>query len=322
MDDLKKSEELQNASGNAGESREPAVPGRFPNRGGNHLWTGLFILGIGVVLLLRQLGVPFPAWLFSWPMILLLIGLYIGFKHRFNNFAWAVIVLIGVALLIDQEASYLKISQYVWPLVIIAIGLLIMSGARSRRRRGWERWKEWREMRNSAGGDDWKSRVSPGSSDAGGAMNRRQRKWERWKEWEEMKDKGGWSDWRSHANWRNFTAGAAGEDFLDSTCVFGGVRKVVLSKDFKGGDITNLCGGSEIDLTQADIKGTVRMDVTQVFGGTKIIVPAHWEVKSEMVAIFGGIEDKRRIQAGVADPEKILLLEGTSIFGGIEIRSY
>lgn len=114
----------------------------------------------------------------------------------------------------------------------------------------------------------------------------------------------------------------SGEDYIDTTSIFGGVKKNIISKDFKGGDITNIMGGSEIDLTQADINGTVTIDLTQVFGGTKLIVPSNWQVKAQMAAIFGGVEDKRSVQNATLDPNKLLIIDGTSIFGGIEIKSY
>jgi hypothetical protein len=72
---------------------------------------------------------------------------------------------------------------------------------------------------------------------------------------------------------------------------------------------------------QSDIHGRVHLEVVQVFGGTKIIVPANWSVHSEMVAIFGGIEDKRPPQLNAA-PDKVLVIQGTSIFGGIDIKSF
>jgi hypothetical protein len=72
---------------------------------------------------------------------------------------------------------------------------------------------------------------------------------------------------------------------------------------------------------QADLKGRAKIEVVQVFGGTKIIVPANWTIHSEMVAIFGGIEDKRPPQLN-AIPDKILVIVGTSIFGGIDIKSF
>ena len=111
------------------------------------------------------------------------------------------------------------------------------------------------------------------------------------------------------------------EDFIDTTAIFGGVHKKIVSKNFLGGDITTIMGGTELDLTQADFKGQVKLDVTQVMGGTKIIVPAHWEVRSEVSAIFAGFEDKRQ-QPAVINPEKVLILSGTSVFGGIELKNF
>ncbi len=112
------------------------------------------------------------------------------------------------------------------------------------------------------------------------------------------------------------------EDFIDATSIFGSTKKNIISKDFKGGDITTVFGGTDLNLTQADISGTVVIDVTQVFGGTKLIVPAHWSIQSDVVCIFGGIEDKRPQSKDIPDSPKILKLDGTCIFGGIEIKSF
>jgi predicted membrane protein len=111
------------------------------------------------------------------------------------------------------------------------------------------------------------------------------------------------------------------QDRIDAICIFGGVKKNITSKNFQGGDIVNIFGGSEINLTQADISGHIHLDVTQVFGGTKIIIPANWTVHSEMTAIFGGIEDKRPPQAAI-NHDKVMIIQGTSLFGGIDIRSF
>jgi predicted membrane protein len=72
-----------------------------------------------------------------------------------------------------------------------------------------------------------------------------------------------------------------------------GLTKASFSKSFRGGDITNIFGGTELDFTQADINGRVVIDITQVFGGTKIIVPSNWQVVVDMSAIFAGVDDKR-----------------------------
>jgi predicted membrane protein len=111
------------------------------------------------------------------------------------------------------------------------------------------------------------------------------------------------------------------EDYLDATTVFGGIHKNILSKNFKGGDITIFMGGAEINLSQADIQGTVTLDITQIMGGTKIIVPPHWEIRSQLTSVFGSIEDKRQ-NLSATNPDKVLIIDGSSVFGGIEIRNY
>jgi len=112
------------------------------------------------------------------------------------------------------------------------------------------------------------------------------------------------------------------DDTIDATNIFGSTKKNIITKDFKGGDITTLFGGTDLNFTQADINGTVVIDVTQVFGGTKLIIPAHWNIKSDVVCIFGGIEDKRPQSKEITESNKVLKLDGTCIFGGIEIKSF
>ena len=113
------------------------------------------------------------------------------------------------------------------------------------------------------------------------------------------------------------------EDYVESTSFMGGVKKNVLSKKFKGADITNVFGGAEINLSQADMESTATMELTNVFGGTKLIIPAHWEINSELVSVFGSIEDKRPIQPNTnIEDKKVLILRGTTFMGGIDIKSY
>ncbi len=128
-------------------------------------------------------------------------------------------------------------------------------------------------------------------------------------------------DYREPGNQQHQDHTETAEDRIESVSIFGGVKKNVVSKNFKGGEIVNFFGGSEINLIHADINGRVNLEVVQVFGGTKIIVPANWTIQSEMVAIFGGIEDKRPPQLNPAG-DKILVIQGTSIFGGIDIKSF
>jgi len=114
---------------------------------------------------------------------------------------------------------------------------------------------------------------------------------------------------------------AHGEERIDITSIFGGVHRRVFSKNFRGGQMTSIFGGSDLDLSQSDIEGTVVVDVVSVFGGAKLIVPANWEVKSNITAIMGGVEDKRKDPSAYS-PNKKLVLTGVCIFGGVEIKSF
>lgn len=117
------------------------------------------------------------------------------------------------------------------------------------------------------------------------------------------------------------TLDEGGEDYFDITAIFGGAKRKVFSKNFKGGDATCIFGGTDLDLTQADIQGTVVIDVVQMFGGVKLIVPANWEIKSDIVAILGGFDDKRNTPQGPPSGKK-LVITGFVMFGGVDIKSY
>ncbi len=245
-----------------------------------HVWTGLFIILIGVAALLNASIPDLPYWLFSWQMFLIALGLFIGMKHGFKGSAWLILIVIGSAFLLRDFFPDLALRRYFWPMALIAVGGLIILRPR---RKSWEQ----------CGRKDFKNTSSSGTNTGG-----------------------------STENFMDTTETWSKDDFVDSTSIFGGDKKNILSKDFKGGDIVNIFGGTELNLTQADINGKVTIEITTIFGGTKLIVPSNWEVKSEAVTIFGGLEDKRTMSAIASNSDKILLLKGTVIFGGIEIKSF
>jgi hypothetical protein len=82
---------------------------------------GAIILIIGSLLLIDQLNLFFiPDWLFSWPMILIGIGVYSGVKHNFRKPIAAIMILLGVAFLFTENIN--DADRIVWPVAIIAAG--------------------------------------------------------------------------------------------------------------------------------------------------------------------------------------------------------
>jgi len=115
----------------------------------------------------------------------------------------------------------------------------------------------------------------------------------------------------------------ATSDYFEAKTVFGGMDKNIVSKNFRGAKITSVFGGTELNLTNADLKQPATIDTTTVFGGLSIAIPANWRVQSEITTIFGGIEDKRpMVNSSETEDHKVLILTGNCFFGGVEIHSY
>jgi predicted membrane protein len=259
------------------------------------IWGGLFFVLVGGALLLEKLGVFFPYWLFTWPMILILIGLFVGIKHNFRSFGWLIPIAIGGIFLAQEIFTNLDIDRLVWPVVLIVIGLSFML---SRNKEycfgGPHRHHRLKRKLREKWGEDW------------------QEKWAH-----AQKERAYWHDWKKQMYDPGYTTSSG--DLLDVNAVFGSVKKTVLSKNFKGGEVNTVMGGCELNLTQADIVGRAEIEVNTVFGGTRIIVPPNWQVHSDMDSVFGSMEDKRPIQLLNPDPNKLLVIRGTAVFGGTEL---
>jgi hypothetical protein len=89
-------------------------------------------------------------------------------------------------------------------------------------------------------------------------------------------------------------------------------------QDFRGGEITAVMGGAEIDLRQASIQGDAVLNLFVTCGGAVLKVPADWIVVSNVIPVMGGIEDKT-VPPPVA--AKRLILEGYVVMGGVEVKN-
>jgi len=98
----------------------------YKDKGGNgsRVFGGLILVGVGAALLLRNSGFPFPTWIFTWPMILILVGVYSGVKHNFRNNTWIILMAVGGFFLLDKLIPGLTLEPYFWPVAIIGLGLL------------------------------------------------------------------------------------------------------------------------------------------------------------------------------------------------------
>ncbi len=236
---------------------------------------GVIIVGVGIVLLMRNMGVLLPYWLFTWPVILILVGIYSGFKHNFKNNSWLIITGVGIFFWISKFIPSLHLEPFFWPLVIIAIGIIYI--------------------------------LKPSK-----------------KSWNGFKRLNDGKDNRADSSWKGFGSdeGFDSNDDFKITSVFSGVKRNIISKNFKRGQVTSVFGGAEIDMSQADMMGPSIIKVEVAFGGVSIVVPSNWSVQNDIQGVFHGVEDKRYNATATIDPNKVLVLKGSCAFGGVEIKSY
>ncbi|ARS36823.1 LiaF transmembrane domain-containing protein [Pontibacter actiniarum] len=254
---------------------------------GGKVMAGLLLIAVGVLILASKLNIFFlPYWVFSWQMFLIVLGLFIGFRHNFRKSGWLVLVLIGTVFLINDLVAGFNLRIYFWPILLIGIGLWVMLKPRSRYPR------HFRRVGNAGPAEPGPAADSYGNSE----------------------NEPGTGTFHDNTY--------SSEDIVDATAILGGIKKNIISKSFKGGEVVSVFGGTELNLSQADMQQPAVLEATQIFGGTTLIIPPHWQIKSEMVAILGGIDDKRPVMPGGYDPNKVLVLKGTTLFGGLNIKSY
>lgn len=244
---------------------------------------GVLIVAAGVLFLAKELGAEIPQWIFTWKMFLIAIGIVVGVKNKFRHPAWLIFILAGGVFLLSDFYPALAIKPLLWPILVILLGLLIIFKPRRKRRDHWKKWHTYHE-----------------------------------------KYHGKYHGMRHGKQcYTDVEESTTSEDILDYTIFMGGIKKNILAKDFKGGEVTTVFGGAEINLLQADFEGTATLELICVFAGTKLIIPSHWEVNSNIVSAFGNVEDKRQVQPKNPDvPSKVLILKGNVFFGGIDIKNY
>lgn len=219
---------------------------------------GLILIAVGAVLIAVNLGwIPhsFRAWIISWQMLLIVIGLLL-LATKANKGPGIILILIGgFFIAIDYFDNIYYMHRLFWPSLIIFAGIMIL----------------------------FRSKKGPIGTHS-----------------ELITD----------------------DETIDDISIFGGGHKVITAKNFKGGKITSIFGGSTLDFSQANLAvGISEIEIVSLFGGSKIIVPRDWDIHLEVTAIFGGYADKRIVDPHIVhNPAKKLMIKGVAIFGGGELN--
>lgn len=114
------------------------------------------------------------------------------------------------------------------------------------------------------------------------------------------------------------TNGNSDSDFFDDACVFSDNKKVLTSKNFKGGKITTLFGSTTLNLRDTELaEGNQILDILIIFGGITIEARNDFNIIVNATSIFGGFEDKRNKNPNeIPQSNRSLTVKGLSLFGG------
>jgi predicted membrane protein len=233
---------------------------RLENHMSSKIILAVLLIGAGMLLLANNFNIipwDFHEAIFSWPMLLIVIGIVQLTKHPHKNIG-LVLICIGCFFLIPIIFHVsVDFARLFWPAIFVGIGILILF-----------------------------KRKSP------------------------------------HHHWDKETINTA--DMIDEVNVFGGTERRMTTKSFRGGETVAIFGGSVYDFTDCDLaEGKNVLEVVNIFGGSKFVIPSHWNIHVEVVSIFGGFSDKRKNVNVTGDVRtKELYIKGVSIFGGGEIKSF
>lgn len=250
---------------------------------------GAIIIGIGVLFLLDNFHVMYIRELWKyWPVALIAVGLVKLVDSNCGTGRVAGGVLLGAgAILLGNNLHLIDITlAQLWPLLLIGIGLAML---------GQRIW-----------GPQW----------YGG----RHRRWDK-DRWNKHRDRHRWD-----SGWKNVapdTEEQADPSTLNEAAIFGGGKRRVTTHDFRGGALTAIFGGFEIDLRQAGmIADSAILEVNAIFGGAEIRIPETWTAVVQGAGIFGGYADETvSPNPATAPNSKKLFVRGSAVFGGVAVKN-
>jgi predicted membrane protein len=266
--------------------------------------TGIIFILLGGLLIAGNVGlVPhdFKKIIISWQMLLIVIGIVSIAKRQTFHFHGLSLVCVGIFFIIPKVAqvfpavfSGIDAANFVaiyWPALLIAGGIIMVlrifiPGTHNQRWHSHQRYKychtRFRERRERFGN--------------------------------------GKNGWNNDENSENEEKNSWNGDFSKS-CIFGNGRYIVVDTEFKGGSLQAVFGGIELDLRKAYLpEGETVLNIEAIFGGVELFVPDSWLLEVKIESVLGGVDDSRRVSA-VTDTSRKLIIKGSAVFGGVEIRN-
>ncbi|MDC8758343.1 LiaI-LiaF-like domain-containing protein [Janthinobacterium fluminis] len=221
---------------------------------------GVLVIVLGCLLLLDNLGwIELRYAMHFWPAILVIAGILkvVQSNNTSGHVVGAALIVVGLLLLLKRLGLFYLNWGTLWPVLIIFIGLSVV-------------FKSLRTQHARLG--------------AAARLDKE----------------------------------AADDAVIGVTAILGGYTRRITTPALRGGEVTAIMGGCELDLRQSSLQGEAVLTVFALCGGISIKVPPDWTVVLQGTPILGGFDEKT-----VAPPDgtKRLIVRGCAIMGGIEVRN-
>jgi hypothetical protein len=306
------------------------------SRKGN-LVIGTMLVVVGLWIALERAGVIHFSGMWSlWPLILGGWGLAKFVQTPPGEPKEGLVLMTAAAWLLVSEAGYIELSDS-WPLLVIAVGLIIAFNGGRRRR--WYGGPDTSDPSAAAAGQAGQpgEAASPWDRRYARRMHRHNRTLT------PLAVLGIWIaifvgfQMSGTSRFRTFGDRAFGEpsnavaessaDRLRVVSVMGRSDHVSRATAFKGADVTNIMGRSDVDLREATLAPgeTATVQVFSMMGAVTLRVPPTWTVDTGAISAMGGVRDQRLSrpadtpEAG-AGPPPHLVLRGVVTMGRLDIR--
>jgi hypothetical protein len=303
---------------------------------------GVAIVLLGFALALDRLGIAEANQLLRyWPVPLILMGGLMVAQARDGRERTRGLIFAGVGawfFLYSEGLVSVRVWEFFWPVVLMLIGLSLVFRTGGPRRRRSRRFGPDGPF-GSAGPLGPDGPLGPnGPLGAGGPLGTKGPSATGGSAWAFTDLPGGSAP--SSANGQfvpnpSTASPPATSTFADRSerlsmfAVWSSVRRASAASPFRGGDITAIMGGGQLDLRLATIPPGQEaiLDIVAVMGGVEILVPSNWEVSTPILPFMGGVEDKR-FPPLQSDPNAVrkdsgghLVLRGLVMMGGVHIKS-